>query len=83
MAKKYIDEKEFCDFKQNFHILINTFNHSITDIKDEMVANRNNLTKLVQVVSEIKGQLKVTSRLVWWIAGIISTLVAAGILASK
>ena len=33
---KYIDEKEFHDFKDNFHTLIDTLNHNITELTTDV-----------------------------------------------
>ena len=79
---RYIEEKDFCDFKQNFHTLIETFNHSMTDLKKDFKETKNKVGKIAEILSEMRGSLKITQKVVWWIAGIIGTVFAAACLAN-
>ena len=82
MTKKYINEKEFCDFKTNFHTLINVFNHNITDMKDDAKETKDQVTIIATLLAKMEGNMSVISKIVWWILGIIATLIAAAVFAN-
>lgn len=85
-GKNYIDEKEFSDFKENFKIMVNTFNHSVTDIKEDLKSfkdtSQSNMFIITKDVSEMKGAMKTSNKLLWILVGTIFTVVGAACLAS-
>ena len=64
--KEYVPIEEFNDFNKNFQTLITTFNHSITEIKED--------------VAEIRGTLKVSIKILYWLLGIIGAIIATAFL---
>lgn len=84
---KYIDEREFYDFKENFKLLVNTFNHSITDlkedvkkIKDDNCKQGKSLSSMQADVAVIKNSVTNSSKVVWWIMGIMGAIAVAAII---
>lgn len=89
MPGKYIDEKEFCDFKQNFNTLVQTFNHSVTEIKEDVAVLKRKsessekfIGKIACSVAKIEGSIGVSNKVLWWILGIVSAVIAAGLIGS-
>jgi len=76
MSKKYIEETEFKDFKQNFHLLIKTLNHNITKISK----NTDDLSKTVSGFKEdfldVKSYVKTSRKIVNLILGILATIIS-------
>lgn len=86
MKEKYVDENDFKDFKQNFNLMIQTFNHSVSDIKASVVEMRTDVREIKQTqervstdLAELKGQYKVSMKVLWWIMGILAGAVAVGL----
>jgi len=80
--KNYINETEFCDFKENFKLMVQTLNHNITEMKDDAKVTKEQIINMAVDLGEIKGKLKITSKIVWWILGIIAVIVGAAVLAT-
>ncbi len=81
---EYITPVEFRDFQINQERLIEVLNHNMSDIRKDIRFLKNVFSKkmeefsiVVKDVAEIKGSLKVTSKIVWWILGIITVIVVA------
>jgi t-SNARE complex subunit (syntaxin) len=81
---KYIDENDFKDFKHNFNVLINTFNHSVTELKEDVkqIRNDNNTQQTIiesikEDVASIKATIDGSNKVIWWIMGIISAIIVA------
>lgn len=86
---KYIEENDFKDFKHNFNILIDTFNHSVTELKEDVKQikcdsnkQQNIITSIREDVASIKTALRSANKLMWWIMGIISAIIISAILAN-
>jgi len=86
MTRRYISAEEFCDFKENFGVMVNTFNHSISEIKEDVKNIAEKTSKNINVigkdVAEMRGIMKVSSRLLWALMGIISAITISALLAS-
>lgn len=81
---KYIDEKEFIDFKENFKLLVQTLNHNVTDIRDDMNEFKKDIKEFknqsMEVFSEfkeVKGSMYITNKLMWALLGILTTISGA------
>jgi hypothetical protein len=68
---KYISENEFSDFKENFHVLIQTLNHSVTSIKSDV-----NSMKISSAV--MNNSVRNISKVLWGLLGLLGTI-ATGI----
>ncbi|MBT3451191.1 hypothetical protein HN448_04435 [archaeon] len=80
MVRRYIEEKEFGDFKENFNLLVQTLNHNVTDIRDDVKKFQEGSVEIFGEVKELKGQLKTSNRLLWTIIGIITTVMIAAVI---
>lgn len=89
MRCNYIDAKTFEEFKKNQEMMINIFNHSITDIKDDVKELKEEAKKTSSCISTINsnfskftGSYGILQKIVWSIFGIICTIVGAIIIAT-
>jgi hypothetical protein len=77
MKDKYIKVKEFQDFNNNFNILINTFNHKITEVerntKDMAKTNLMLSNKMVSLSTDICWIKKFLA----CVLGVLATLTGA------
>lgn len=83
-ACKYITEKEFEDFNHNFRTLIDTFNHSMTDVKDDVRGLKKHaestdkaVNKISIEIAKFSGAMSVNVKVLWWLVGIFTTLIGA------
>jgi hypothetical protein len=71
---RYIDEREFADFKENFHTLIETLNHSVTDIKEDLNSVRTNSALM-------NNSLRNINKILWGVVGVLSTIAVSVLIA--
>lgn len=67
MKCRYIDEKQFDDFKENFHILIETLNHNVTSMKDDIGTMKINTALMTNSMKNI-------TKITWGIVGVLTTI---------
>jgi len=73
---KYINEKQFTDFKSNFTLLVETLNHNITKIEKNVdkAAKATESTSLT--LAELKGSFRIQSKITWGLVGVVFTVIA-------
>jgi hypothetical protein len=74
---KYIEVREFQDFNKNFDILINTFNHKISEVEKNTKDMAKSNTKLSNELITLATDICWIKKFMAWVLGILATLTGA------
>lgn len=85
--KKYVQVEDFKDFTHNFNIMVDVFNHSVSNIREDSKKTKEIVEKIGSEFGNIKTDLAVVREkthtnnwMIKWIFGIIAGLVIAGVI---
>lgn len=77
----YVEEREFKDFKHNFHTLIDVFNHNVTGIKDDVCKIKEEIINTKIELAKNTQKTESVRTIVWWIMGILATIIGSAAVA--
>ncbi len=87
MVKRYVDAKDFNDFKKSFETMVDVFNHRVSEIGETSKETNKSVGEIAKGLYDMKTDVAVTKEktknnnfMIKWILGIIALVVVGGVL---